>query len=138
MASTLSKKTTKPIARAIGRRREAVASVYLHSGAGEIVVNGQPADKYFPGSLAMARYNLPFSVAQVTKYSASVKSHGGGKNGQLDATVLGISRALVTIKETFKGPLRDAGLLTRDSRERQRRNIGTGGKARRKKQSPKR
>ena len=129
---------TKPVARAIGRRREAVASVYLHSGAGEITVNGQSADKYFPGVLAKSRYTQPFATAGVTKYSASVKTHGGGKNGQLDATVLGISRALVTIKDAFRSPLRNAGLLTRDSRERQRRNVGTGGKARRKKQSPKR
>lgn len=137
MASTSNPKP-KITSRAIGRRRTAVASVFLLSGSGEITVNGLPASTYFPGVLAKSRYNYPFKVTGVTKYTATVKTHGGGKNGQLDATVLGLSRALATLKATHKPALRTEGLLTRDPRTRQRRNVGMGGKSRRRKQSPKR
>jgi small subunit ribosomal protein S9 len=132
--------TSKPkiYSTAIGRRKSAIASVRLTAGAGEITVNGKPASQYFPGELSKQRYTRPFVITSVDKYGASVKVRGGGIFGQLDATVLGIARALVAHKETFKSALRDAGLMTRDPRERQRRMVGTGGKARRHKQSPKR
>lgn len=131
---------TKPkiISRAIGRRKSAIASIRLVSGTGEITVNGKPSAVYFPGLLAQSRYSLPFKTLTLTKYSASVKVHGGGPSGQLDAVVLGLARALASLKEDYKSTLRTAGLLTRDSRERQRRMVGMGGKSRRKKQSPKR
>ena len=125
-------------AQAIGRRKTALASARLISGSGQITVNGKPASQYFPGPSAAARLSLPFSTLSLTKYDASVIVHGGGLNGQLDATVLAISKALVSIKSDFKPLLRAQGLVTRDSRIRQRRMIGTGGKSRRKKQSPKR
>lgn len=136
MANTSSK--PKIIAAAIGRRKVSVASVRLTADAGEIVVNGKPAAQYFPGAAAKTRYEKPFAVAGVTKYGASVKVIGGGQVGQLDATILGISRALVVVSEKNKPVLRQAGLLTRDSRKRQRRMVGMGGKSRRKRQSPKR
>ena len=73
------------------------------------------------------------------KYYVTVKVVGGGKKGQLGATVHGIARALAKLDaDTLRAPLKKAGLLTRDSRVRERRKVGTGGKARRKKQSPKR
>lgn len=136
MPSTSSK--TKIIAQAVGRRKTAVASVYLVSGNGTIVVNGHPAEVYFPGELAKMRLHIPFSAVSATKYNATIKVHGGGPNGQLEAAVLGISRALIEAKASHKPLLKAANLLTRDSRERQRRNIGMGGKSRRKKSSPKR
>jgi len=75
----------------------------------------------------------------VGKYYVTVKVVGGGKNGQLDAVVHGIARAFDKAdREKFRPPLKRAGLLTRDARVRERRKVGTGGKARRKKQSPKR
>ncbi len=128
----------KIYATAVGRRKTASASVRLIAGNGSVTVNGQPADKYFPGPVAKMRFGQPFKTVDVHKYSAIVKVAGGGPTGQLDATVLGISRALVLIKDTHKPTLRQAGLMTRDPRQRQRRMIGTGGKARRQKQSPKR
>lgn len=137
MPST-SSKPTKIIARAIGRRKSAVASVYLSAGTSQITVNGKPASNYFPGELAHKRIFQPFSITGAAKYDASIKVHGGGLNGQLDAAVLGISRALVTAKAALKPSLKTASLLTRDSRTRQRRNVGMGGKSRRRKQSPKR
>ena len=134
MAST----SPKIIATTIGRRKTSVASVRLFSGTAEMTVNGKPISQYFPGLVAKTRYLLPFITSAVTKYTASIKVHGGGLFGQLDAVVLGLVRALVTATAKFKPALRLAGLLTRDPRERQRRMVGMGGKSRRKKQSPKR
>ncbi len=134
----MSETKTKIVAQAVGRRKSAIASVRLIPGNGELTVNGKPGTEYFPGLHAAPKYNSPFKTVDVSKYAVTVRVHGGGPVGQLDAVVLGIARALVEVKEAFKKPLRDAGLLTRDSRERQRRHIGTGGKARRRKQSPKR
>lgn len=126
------------ISSAVGRRKRAIASVRLISGNGQITVNSKPISQYFPGIFSQQKYAKPFGVLSLTKYDASVRVHGGGPNGQLDAVVLGLSRALAEIKPDFKVQLRDADLMTRDSRKRQRRMVGTGGKARRRKQSPKR
>lgn len=134
MAST----SNKIIATAIGRRKTSIASVRLLSGSGEMTVNGKPISQYFTSQIARVRYLLPFTTSAITKYTASIKVHGGGISGQLDAAVLGLSRALATASAKLKSPLRQAGLLTRDSRTRQRRMIGMGGKSRRKRQSPKR
>lgn len=128
----------KIIASAIGRRKRAVASVRLVSGSGQIEVNGHPVSEYFPGSSAKIQYDSPFKTLSLTKYNATVHAHGGGLFGQLDAMVLGLSRALVSIKSDYKSSLNTKNLLTRDPRKRQRRMVGTGGKARRRKQSPKR
>lgn len=130
---------TKIIAKTIGRRKNAIASVRLMSGSGEVTVNGKDIGQYFPGLWAKLRYEQPFKVtAQDKKYDASIKVHGGGSAGQLDAATLGLARALAGLKDDFRVLLRKANLLTRDPRERQRRMVGTGGKARRTKQSPKR
>jgi small subunit ribosomal protein S9 len=135
----MSESKPRILSHALGRRKEAIASVRLLSGTSEITVNGQPVSVYFPGPVAKNRYETPFKVLDVgRKYTASVKVHGGGRMGQLDAVVLGLSRALAKVKDDFKKPLRTAGLLTRDPRTRQRRMVGMGGKSRRRKQSPKR
>lgn len=136
MADTKSK--IKISSSAIGRRKEAVASVRLIPGSGQITVNGKPVDTYFPGPTAKIKYNQPFILLSVSKYDATVKTHGGGLFGQLDAMVLGLSRALAGLKPEYKQSLSMNHLMTRDSRTRQRRMVGTGGKARRRKQSPKR
>ena len=129
---------TKILSRAVGRRKQAIASVRLISGSGEISVNDKPVSVYFPGMIAKTKYQLPFSLLSLQKYSATVKVHGGGPNGQLDALVLGLARSLAALKTDYRSALRTAGRLTRDSRKRQRRMVGMGGKSRRKKQSPKR
>lgn len=132
---------------AVGRRKTANARVRLYKSASvpgfdgvQMIVNGKPAEQYFPGETAKAAYRKPFIITEtLTKMSASVVVAGSGKMGQLDATVHGIARSLSALdKEAFRSILKSAGLLTRDSRTRQRRMIGTGGKARRTKQSPKR
>jgi small subunit ribosomal protein S9 len=125
---------------AVGRRRSAAARIRLFKGRGENIVNGKPIGEYFPGEINKTKWSLPFSVAEIEgKYYVTVKVVGGGKNGQLGAVVHGIARSLAKVNvEKYRPPLKKAGLLTRDSRVRERRKVGTGGKARRKKQSPKR
>ena len=125
---------------AVGRRKSASARVRLFSGKGESTVNALPIDKYFPGPANRTLWERPFELTDsVGKYYVSVKVEGGGKDGQLDAVVHGISRALsLANKEVHRRPLKKAGLLTRDARIRERRKVGKGGKSRRKKQSPKR
>jgi small subunit ribosomal protein S9 len=130
--------TSKIISRAVGRRKSAIASVWLTHGKGKITVNDQPAEKYFPGLQNSVKFKEPFKVADSQKWDATIKVRGGGQFGQLDAAILGLARAISKLKTDLKKPLRDAGLLTRDSRERQRRMVGMGGKSRRQKQSPKR
>jgi len=113
--------------------------VRLYKGKGVSTVNDQPIDKYFPGAIFKDIWSRPLKVVDATeKYYFSVKVIGGGKKGQLEASAHGLAKALVIDKADFRKPLKDAGLLTRDSRIRERRKVGTGGKARRKKQSPKR
>ena len=135
----ISKPKIKVYATTVGRRKEAVARVRLIAGNGQIIVNGQPASQYFPGDVARAKYTAPQGVLPDTKkYAFEVKISGGGKSGQLDALVLGLARAISSLKSDNKPALRKLGLLTRDSRIRQRRMVGMGGKSRRRKQSPKR
>ena len=125
---------------AVGRRRESVARVRLYRGKGENTVNGMEALKYFPGEIAKKAVAKPFGATETSdKYYFSAKVAGGGKVGQLDALVLGLARTLVKVApEKNRATLRKLNLLTRDSRIRQRRMVGMGGKSRRKKQSPKR
>jgi small subunit ribosomal protein S9 len=124
---------------AIGRRKAAIATVKLFSGKGDSTVNKIPADKYFPGKTAQIAYDRPFLVTDtVAKYHFQTKITGGGKAGQVEALSLALCRALVKINESFKAIIKPTGLLTVDSRVKERRMVGTGGKSRRQKQSPKR
>ena len=133
------KATTNTYTYAIGRRKAAIATVKLFAGKGDCVVNKMPADKYFPGKTAQIAYNRPFVVTDtVGKYYFQTKLIGGGKAGQVEALGLALCRALVKINEAFKPIIKPTGLLTVDSRVKERRMVGTGGKSRRQKQSPKR
>src|SRR5258708_25289769 len=124
---------------AVGKRKTSSARVRLFKGSEENTVNGDLIGKYFEGESARVAWSRPFEELElVGRYFFTARVAGGGKKGQLDAVVHGISRALVQIKDEHKKPLKRAGLLTRDSRIRERRKMNTGGKARRKKQSPKR
>lgn len=138
---------------AVGRRKESSARVRLYSSVKEdqkwndqmvskdqMLVNGMPVEKYFPGPLNKAKYQLPLVLTNTLgKYAVTVKVEGGGKAGQLDALILGLSRALSLVNREKNRPvLKSKGLLKVDARVRERRKVGTGGKARRKKQSPKR
>lgn len=125
----------------VGRRKEAVARVRLYpKGSGSITVNNKPVEEYFRGEASQVVYTQPFKVTNTEgKFDITIKVAGGGPSGQLGAVVHGIARAIEKFdKEIYRVPLKKAGLLTRDPRTRERRMVGMGGKARRKKQSPKR
>jgi small subunit ribosomal protein S9 len=123
----------------IGRRKSAVVSIKLFPGKGESTVNGISLEKYFPTKTEKVVYDKPFGITKTLgKYYFQAKIIGGGKTGQVQALSLAISRSLVKINESFKTELRANGLLTVDSRIKERRMVGTGGKSRRQKQSPKR
>jgi len=141
MVTKNSKKPAKKMFQAIGRRKEAVARVrFTQSKEAKIVVNNQAIENYFPGKWMENIYLSPLRTCNVIgKYFISVKVKGSGKMGQLGAVVHGLSRVLAEIEEEkFKQALRKRGFLTRDPRAKERRKAGTGGKARRRKQSPKR
>lgn len=130
-------KSNKKYTHAIGRRKSAIASVKLYLGKESSVVNKKNVDLYFPTTHTFI--NKPFKETKtVGKYYFESKIIGGGVEGQREALTLAISRALQKINVDYTLVLRQAGLLTVDSRVRERRMIGTGGKARRQKQSPKR
>lgn len=147
------KNTKKDYIFAVGRRREAVARVRLYptikSGVtwdaveikkGDILVNQKPIADYFSGEVNRYRYTEPLRVANAqNKFTFTIRVEGGGSSGQLDAVIHGISRALAAVDaDAYRKLLKEKGFLTRDSRVRQRRMVGMGGKSRRKLQSPKR
>ncbi|MBI2327281.1 30S ribosomal protein S9 [Candidatus Curtissbacteria bacterium] len=122
-----------------GNRKQAVARIRLFKGKGETVVNEKPIETYFPQEVDKIVWQKPFLVTKSQgQYYATIKVSGSGKRSQLDAIALGISRALVMQEESFRPILRKAGLLTRDSRKKERRKYGRAQKARKGKQSPKR
>lgn len=136
----MTKNTSKnSYTRTLGRRKSAVATIKLFAGKGESVVNKIDLVKYFPTKTEKIIYEKPFEITKTLgKYYFVAKIIGGGKTGQVQALSLAISRALIKINESLKPELRAAGLLTVDSRVKERRMVGTGGKSRRQKQSPKR
>ena len=125
---------------AVGRRKVATARVRIYEAGGDFVVNNQIAGDYFANiKNSPALYNRPFEVTSTKgKFAVTVKVSGSGVRAQLDAVTHGIARALVKYDPELKTFLRQAGLLTRDDRMKETRKIGMGGKARRKRQSPKR
>jgi len=134
------KKIKKDYTYAVGRRKTSSARVRLFKGKKESLINGEVIGKYFSGEIARQKWQKPFEITNTLgKYFVSVKVVGGGKEGQLDAVLHGIARAFSKLDpESYRKLLKAEGLLTRDARKRQRRMVGTGGKSRRKKQSPKR
>lgn len=126
-------------AQAVGRRKASVARVRLFKGPGQITVNGKPIAEYFKGQVAQNLYQKPFALTQTLgQITGSVKVEGGGTSSQLDATILGIARALQNLDKNLRTQLKKAGLLTVDARVKERRKYGLAHKARAKKQSPKR
>ena len=125
---------------AVGRRKTATARVRLFTKKGDLLVNQMPAGKYFPGERAKIMYLKPLVVTKTLgKFSFSAKVEGSGNSGQIGAVSHGLARALAKFnQDEFRPILKKHGLLTRDPRKKERTKVGTGGKARRKKQSPKR
>lgn len=108
-----------------GRRKTSVARVRLLPGDGGMVVNGKPAEEYFGGESKVAPIRLPFRVTDTEgRYAASVLVAGGGVSGQAGAIRHGIARALLAGHPDFRPMLREAGLLTRDPRAKERKKYG--------------
>lgn len=123
---------------ALGRRKTAVARVYLRPGAGNFVVNKRPLATYFPVEWNRKSATAPFDVTGTAgMFDVLVNAKGGGITGQVEAIRLGIARALVKLDEENRKPLRDAGFLTRDPRAVERKKYGRP-KARKKFQFSKR
>lgn len=138
---------------AVGRRKVSSARVRLYVAKdgsvvvggisvdkGNMIVNSRPVEKYFPGEVYKKLYQEPFRTTNTLgRFVVSAKVRGGGLNGQLNAVLLAVSRALEKVDhEKFRPILKKRGFLTRDPRAKQRRKAGFAGKSRARKQSPKR
>ena len=123
---------------ALGRRKTAVARVYLTKGKGKVSVNKKDVNEAFPIDVLQAKIKTPFELTDtVGQYDVKVNVSGGGINGQAEAIRLGISRALVEISADYKPLLKAEGLMTRDPRMVERKKPGQP-KARKKFQFSKR
>jgi len=108
-----------------GKRKTAVAQVRLSKGNGAIIVNGMPYEERFPRPLHRRTIVQPLLVTEsLEKYNVVVKVNGGGVSGQSDAISHGIARALLKSNEGLRAVLREHGLLTRDSRAKERKKPG--------------
>jgi small subunit ribosomal protein S9 len=121
-----------------GRRKTAIARVFLKRGSGKIVVNGKPVDEFFSRETGRMIVRQPLELVQhADTFDVMVNVVGGGESGQAGAVRHGITRALMEFDEGLKPPLSKAGFVTRDAREVERKKVGLR-KARRRKQFSKR
>jgi small subunit ribosomal protein S9 len=121
-----------------GRRKSAVARVFMKPGRGEIVVNGKPLDEFFSRETGRMIARQPLVLTNNEgRFDIRINVHGGGESGQAGAVRHGITRALIDYDAALKPVLRKAGLVTRDAREVERKKVGLH-KARRRKQFSKR
>jgi small subunit ribosomal protein S9 len=119
--------TAEPI-QTTGRRKTSVASIRLQLGSGTIKVNGRDFTDYFPSLSIQNQILRPLEIANsVHTYDLTVRTVGGGINGQAGALRLAISRALIEIDEALRIPLKQEGLLTRDPRMKERKKPGQPG-----------
>jgi len=121
-----------------GRRKTAVARVYIRPGKGAITVNGRPVDEFFSRETGRMVVRQPLELTKTTtSFDIMVNVDGGGESGQAGAVRHGITRALIEYDAALKPALKKAGLVTRDAREVERKKVGLH-KARRRKQYSKR
>jgi small subunit ribosomal protein S9 len=121
-----------------GRRKSAVARVFLKPGKGDFTVNGKPVDEFFGRETGRMIVRQPLEATKsVSTFDITVNVYGGGENGQAGAVRHGIARALIEYDAALKPALKSAGLVTRDAREVERKKVGLH-KARRRKQYSKR
>ncbi|WP_304059360.1 30S ribosomal protein S9 [Hoylesella loescheii] len=126
------------VVNAIGRRKSAVARVYLSEGTGKITINKKDINQYFPSAILQYVVRQPLQLLEAAeKYDIKANLDGGGYTGQSQALRLAIARALVKVNEDDKKALKDQGFLTRDSRAVERKKPGQP-KARRRFQFSKR
>jgi small subunit ribosomal protein S9 len=116
------------LAHAVGRRKCAVARVYLADGSGRVSVNKRELKEYFGKGTNRYVVNQPMTLLKVSdKYDVKVNVRGGGTTGQAGAIRLGISRAILKVDPTSRPELKAAGFLTRDSRKVERKKAGMRG-----------
>jgi len=121
-----------------GRRKTAVARVFLKPGKGNITVNGKPVDEFFSRETGRMVVRQPLGIVErLQDFDIAVNVRGGGESGQAGAVRHGITRALIDYDSALKPALKKAGLVTRDAREVERKKVGLH-KARRRKQFSKR
>ena len=122
----------------IGRRKTAVARVYVSEGKGNVTINSKDIKDYFPTATLQYKVNQPFTLTEtLSSFDVKVNVYGGGINGQAESVRLAISRALCEINEENRSILKKEGLLTRDPRMVERKKFGQK-KARKKFQFSKR
>jgi small subunit ribosomal protein S9 len=108
-----------------GRRKTAVARTRITPGTGQMLINGRPADEYFPRSTLQGIIRQPFNLTKTLgKFDVNATLDGGGIAGQAEALRHGISRALLKVDPELRGVLKKAGLLTRDARSKERKKYG--------------
>lgn len=109
----------------IGRRKTAVARVYMQSGKGDFTINGRDLKTYFPTEVLQIILNQPFNLVEVAgQYDVKVNVNGGGISGQAEAVRMAISRALCEADAEHRPALKKEGFLTRDSRMVERKKYG--------------
>ena len=111
-----------------GKRKNAIARVFLSQGAGTVTVNGRSFEDYFPREILRIVAMQPFALlGKQGQYDVQVNVQGGGVSSQAEAVRHGIARALVNVDETNKPTLKKAGYLTRDARKKERKKPGQPG-----------
>lgn len=125
---------------AVGRRKTAIARVRIYEEKGDFIVNGKAVGEYFKSvPLSPTLYNKPLHITETLgRWAITAEVSGSGTQAQLDAVVHGLARAITAKDAAHRPSLKAAGLLTRDSRMKETRKVGMGGKARRQRQSPRR
>ncbi len=120
-----SKTTQAPIAHGVGRRKSAVARVWLRRGKGDVLVNGKPLAHYFDTEVTRLAALGSLKITPVGQnYTVEANIHGGGLSAQADALRLGIARALLATNDTLRQTLRKQGFLTVDQRVKERKKYG--------------
>jgi small subunit ribosomal protein S9 len=108
-----------------GRRKTSTARVYMQAGTGKITVNERPLDEFFGRETGRMIVRQPLELVEMTaRFDITVQVSGGGITGQAGAIRHGIARALMEYDSTLRGPLRQAGFVTRDAREVERKKVG--------------
>ncbi len=113
---------------ATGKRKTAVARVWIYPGEGRMTANDKPFDEYFDVDTARLLTEQPFAITNTLgKFDAMIKVKGGGKSSQSEAVRHGIACALLLVDEGYRIPLKKAGLLSRDARKKERKKYGLAG-----------
>jgi len=111
-----------------GRRKTAVARIFLRPGKGDMTVNGRPLENYFPTEASRGAVKQALLATETAdKFDVLILAHGGGIHGQASAVRLGLSRALVEFNAELRPRLKKLGFLTRDARKRERKKYGRKG-----------